>query len=149
MAFIDNPRRRAAAFCDRFGIRVPILLAPMAGACPPSSSIAVMHAGGFGACAALLMQPKEIEDWAAEVRANVDGPFQINLWIPEPPPVRDRSHEAHVREFLLRWGPPVSEDGGDMTLPRFEEQCQTSLRIASAAVSFMIGLYPPRFVASA
>ena len=102
---MDDPRSRAAGFCDRFGIRVPILLAPMAGACPPSSSIAVMRAGGFGACAALLMQPKEIEDWAAEVRANVDGPFQINLWIPEPPPVRDRSHEMRVRDFLSRWGP--------------------------------------------
>jgi nitronate monooxygenase len=100
MAFMDDPLSRAAAFCDQFGIRVPILLAPMAGACPPSSSIAVMRAGGFGACAALLMQPKEIEDWATEVRANVDGPFQINLWIPDPPPVSDRSHEARVREFL-------------------------------------------------
>ena len=94
----------------------------MAGACPPSSSIAVMRAGGFGACAALLMQPKAIEDWAAEVRANVDGPFQINLWVPEPPPVRDRSHEARVREFLSRWGPPVPEDAGDMALPNFDEQ---------------------------
>jgi nitronate monooxygenase len=56
---------------------VPILLAPMAGACPPSSSIAVMRARGFGACAALLLQPTEIEDWASEVRANVNGPFQI------------------------------------------------------------------------
>ena len=72
---MNDPRSRAAGFCDRFGIRVPILLAPMAGACPPSSSIAVMRAGGFGACAALLMQPKEIEDWAAEVRANVDRPL--------------------------------------------------------------------------
>ena len=147
MAFIDNPRRRAAAFCDRFGIRVPILLAPMAGACPPSSSIAVMHAGGFGACAALLMQPKEIEDWTAEVRANVDGPFQINLWIPDPPPVRDRSHEARVREFLSRWGPPVPEDAGDIALPNFGEQCQALLRIAPAAVSSIMGLYPPPFVA--
>ena len=147
MAFIDNPRRRAAAFCDRFGIRVPILLAPMAGACPPSSSIAVMHAGGFGACAALLMQPKEIEDWAAEVRANVDGPFQINLWIPEPPPVRDRSHEARIREFLSRWSPPVPEDAGDIALPNFGEQCQALLRIAPAAVSSIMGLYPPPFVA--
>ena len=76
---MDDPRSRAAGFCDRFGIRVPILLAPMAGACPPSSSTAVMSAGGFGACAALLMQPKEIEDFTVEVRANVDGPFQINL----------------------------------------------------------------------
>jgi nitronate monooxygenase len=119
----------------------------MAGACPPSSSIAVMHAGGFGACAALLMQPKEIEEWAAEVRANMDGPFQINLWIPDSPPVRDRSHEARVREFLSRWGPPVPENAGDMTPPNFDKQCQALLRIAPAAVSSIMGLYPPSFVA--
>jgi nitronate monooxygenase len=119
----------------------------MAGACPPSSSIAVMRAGGFGACAALLMQPKEIDGWAAEVRANVDGPFQINLWIPEPPPVRDRSHEMRVREFLSRWGPSVPEDAGDIALPNFDEQCQALLRITPAAVSSIMGLYPPTFVA--
>ena len=32
---------RARAFCERFGLRLPILLAPMAGACPASLSIAV------------------------------------------------------------------------------------------------------------
>src|SRR6478736_1988715 len=146
-SFMNDPRSRAAAFCDRFGIRVPILLAPMAGACPPSSSIAVMRAGGFGASAALLMQPKEMEDWASEVRANVDGPFQINLWIPEPPPLRDGSHEARVREFLSRWGPSVPEDAGDIALPNFDEQCQALLRIAPAAVSSIMGLYPPSVVA--
>jgi nitronate monooxygenase len=140
---MDDPRSRAAAFCDRFGLRLPILLAPMAGACPPPPSIAVMRAGGFGACAALLMQPKEIEDWAGEVRANVEGPFQINLWIPDPPPIRDRSHEARVREFLSRWGPPVPEDAGDMTPPNFDEQCQALLRTAPTAVSSIMGLYPP------
>jgi nitronate monooxygenase len=144
---ISDPRSRAAVFCERFGIRVPILLAPMAGACPPSSSIAVIRAGGFGACGALLMHPKEIEDWAAEVRANVDGPFQINLWIPDPPPLRDRSHETRVREFLSRWGPPVPENAGDIILPYFDEQCQALLRIAPAAVSSIMGLYPPSFVA--
>jgi nitronate monooxygenase len=146
-AFIDDPRSRAAAFCDRFGLRLPILLAPMAGACPPSLSIAVMRAGGFGACAALLMQPDEMESWAVEVRAHSNGPFQINLWIPDPPPVRNRSHEARVREFLSRWGPPVAEDAGEMTPPNFEEQCQALLRIAPAAVSSIMGLYPPNFVA--
>jgi nitronate monooxygenase len=67
---VDDLRSRAAAFCDLFGLRLPILLAPMAGACPPSLSIAVMRPGGFGACAALPMQPDEIEGWAAEVHAN-------------------------------------------------------------------------------
>jgi nitronate monooxygenase len=60
-AFMDDPLGRQPS--QRFGLRLPILLAPMAGACLPSLSIAVMRAGGFGACAALLMQPDEIEDW--------------------------------------------------------------------------------------
>ena len=87
---MNEPRRRAADFCDRFGLRVPILLAPMAGACPPSTSLAVMRAGGMGACAALLMSPNEINEWVTTVRAGSSAPFQINLWVPDPPPVRDR-----------------------------------------------------------
>jgi nitronate monooxygenase len=143
---LDDPRSRAEAFCDRFGLRLPILLAPMADACPASLSISVMRAGGFGACGALLMEPNEIEAWAAEVRTAVDGGFQINLWIPDPPPVRDRRHEARVRDFLSRWGPPVPEEAGDMTPPNFETQCEALLRIAPAAVSSIMGLYPPAFV---
>jgi hypothetical protein len=26
----------------------------------------------------------EIEQWVMEVRTQADGPFQINLWIPDP-----------------------------------------------------------------
>lgn len=44
---------RANAFARANGLRIPILLAPMAGACPPSLSIAVAEAGGLGACGAL------------------------------------------------------------------------------------------------
>ena len=144
---MNNPRNRAAEFCQVFGLRLPILLAPMAGACPTSLSSAVMRAGGCGACGAVLMQPDEIEDWATELRASADGPFQINLWLPDPPPVRDRSHEARVREFLSGWGPPVHEAAGDATPPNFEAQCQALLRIKPAAVSSIMGLYAPGFVA--
>ena len=59
------PRERAAQFCERFGLEVPILLAPMAGACPPSLSIAVANAGGMGACGALLLKPDAIADYAS------------------------------------------------------------------------------------
>jgi nitronate monooxygenase len=53
-------RERTTAFCGRFGLRVPILLAPLAGASAPALSIAVANAGGPGACGALLMTPPEI-----------------------------------------------------------------------------------------
>ena len=40
-------RARVDSFCRRFGLELPILLAPMAGASAPALSIAVMHAGGL------------------------------------------------------------------------------------------------------
>ena len=139
--------RRTSEFCERFGVKVPILLAPMAGASPPSLSIAVANAGGLGACGALLMQPQEIVAWAKEVRANTGGPFQINLWVPDPPPERDVAHEACVREFLASWGPPVSANAGDGTPPDFAAQCQALLDAVPPIVSSVMGLFPPAFVA--
>ncbi len=42
---------RAAAFCEKFNLRVPVLMAPMAGACPASLAIAIANDGGLGAVA--------------------------------------------------------------------------------------------------
>jgi nitronate monooxygenase len=140
-------RSRALAFCDRFGIEAPILLAPMAGACPPALSVAVMRAGGMGACGALLMRPAEMATWAGEVRGQTDRPFQINLWIPDPQPARDAGQEARVREFLGRWGPAVDASSGDAMPPDFGAQCEALLEIRPAVVSSIMGVFPPEFVA--
>jgi nitronate monooxygenase len=137
---------RTEAFCARFGLRVPILLGPMAGACPPSLSIAVANAGGLGACGALLMQPREILAWAEEVRAGSDGVFQMNLWIPDPPPRRDPEHEARLRDFLGGWGPPVAPEAADAAPPDFKAQCEAFLAAKPPIVSSVMGLYPPDFV---
>jgi len=143
----SSSRARAERFADKLGIRLPILLAPMAGACPPSLSIAVANAGGMGACGALMMKPEEIQDWAREFREGSQGGFQINLWIPEPPPVRDFESEKKQREFLAKWGPPVPPEAGDTTLPDFAAQCRAMLELAPKAISSIMGLYPPAFVA--
>ncbi len=137
---------RTKSFCARFGLNVPILLAPMAGASAPSLSIGVANAGGLGACGALLMQPNEILDWAAQVRAGTNGVFQLNLWIPDPPPPRDPAHEARVREFLGSWGPQVPPEAGDTTPPDFEAQCDAFLEAGPPIVSSVMGLYRPDFV---
>src|SRR5947199_7863485 len=101
-----SARARAEAFCRRFGLRVPILMAPMAGACPASLAAAVANAGGMGGLGALTTAPDGIPAWAREFRGQSNGSFQVNLWVPDPEPVRDRAHEARVREFLGKWGPP-------------------------------------------
>ncbi len=141
-----EPRRRAQEFAAWLGIEMPILLAPMAGACPPSLSIAVANAGGLGAFGALLMQPEEIAAWCAEFRSQSKGQFQINLWIPDPPPSRDPESERKQRDFLSQWGPRVSPDAGESGLPDFDAQCQAMLNANPKIISSIMGLYPPRYI---
>jgi len=138
--------KRVDAFCARFGLRAPILLAPMAGASAPSLSIAVANAGGLGSCGVLMMKPDEIIAWANEVRSKSNGAFQLNTWIPDPAPKRDPAHEARVREFLSGWGPSVPPEAGDARPPSFSSQCEAMLTAGPPIISSVMGLYPPEFV---
>jgi nitronate monooxygenase len=141
-------RERAEAFCRRYGLTVPILMAPMASASPASLAIAVANAGGMGAHGALMTSPQGLRDWAAEFKASSNGSFQLNLWIPDPPPVRDAEAEARLRDFLAQWGPPVPAEAGDARPPDFVEQSEAFLQVAPAVVSSIMGLYPSDFVAA-
>ena len=137
---------RAKQFADDNGIQIPILMAPMAGACPPSLSIAVANAGGMGACGVLMMDAEAIAGWAGEMRAGSNGAFQLNTWIPDPAPVRNKEHEAAVRAFLADWGPAVPEDAAEGQPPDFDAQCEAMLAASPKAISSIMGLYPPDFV---
>src|SRR5579884_762628 len=137
---------RVDAFCARYGLRVPILVAPMAGACPAALSIAVANAGGMGAMGALMTAPAGIRSWAEEFRAHSSGPFQLNTWIPDPAPARDAQAEARVRTFLEQWGPAVPASAGDLAVSDFVAQCETFLDVAPTAVSSIMGLFSPDYV---
>ncbi|MEO0363788.1 MAG: nitronate monooxygenase [Pseudomonadota bacterium] len=137
---------RAAAFAADYALRVPILQAPMAGVSPPALSVAVARGGGMGACGALMMGADEIAAWAAEVRAKTNGAFQINTWIPGPPPTRDAAHEDAVAEFLAGFGPRPEPPEATPTQD-FDAQCEAMLAAGPSVVSSIMGLYPPEFVA--
>lgn len=139
---------RCDDFCRRSGLRVPILLAPMAGACPPSLSIAVGEAGGMGGCGALLFSPQEMRAWAESVRAASAAPFQINLWVPEPAPSRNSEHEARVRQFLAQWGPPVPESAADEVTRDFTAQGEALLALRPTVASSIMGVFPAELVAA-
>jgi nitronate monooxygenase len=141
-----TPRERARAFCDAYGLKVPILLAPMAGACPVSLSIAVANAGAMGAMGALVTPPAGIAEWVREFRASSRGEFQLNTWIPDPDPRRDPAAEARVREFMKRWGPEVAASAGDVSRPGVDEQCDAFIEAGPKAVSSIMGLFAPDVV---
>lgn len=139
---------RAAAFCERFGLRVPILLAPMAGSTPAPLAAAVANAGGMGALGALNTTPEGIADWARAFRAGSNGSFQINLWIPDPPPIRDAAREAAMADFLAGHGPrPAIPDGP--LLPDFAAQCRAMIAAGPTAISSIMGVFPDDVIAAA
>lgn len=141
-----EPAERARAFCAKFGLEIPVLLAPMAGACPPSLSVAVAKAGGMGAMGALMTERAGIQAWVREFRAASAGPFQLNTWIPDPAAARDAEAEAKLRAFLENWGPPVAASAGDAVPPDFDAQCEAFAELRPTAVSSIMGLFPPRWI---
>ncbi len=145
-AMIDQSRR----FAQTQQLRVPILLAPMAGACPVALSVAVANAGGMGACGALLMSPAQIRQWAADFRGGSTGSFQLNNWIPDPVAASDADNDDRLRAFLAPW---EAEMGalepvvGSQTRLDFEEQCHAMLEAEPAVISSIMGVYPASMVA--
>jgi nitronate monooxygenase len=69
----QDAKLRAMAFSKQFGLQLPILEAPMAGACPVELAVAVAEGGGMGAMGALLSSPEAIREWAAEFRSRTNA----------------------------------------------------------------------------
>ncbi|MFT3811094.1 MAG: nitronate monooxygenase [Micropepsaceae bacterium] len=134
-----SARARAEAFSAAYGLRVPVLQAPMAGLKQDALAANVMQAGGMGGLGALMMSPDEIVAWADAARGH--GPFQINLWTPDPPPARDAAAEARMAAFLNAWGPEVAAGAGDTPLVDFEAQCEAVLKARPRAVSSIMGVF--------
>lgn len=143
-----GPRERTESFCRRFGMHAPILMAPMAGACPPALAAAVANAGGMGGFGALMSPPDSIAAWAKQFRSSSNGSFQINLWIPDPPPRRDPAAERRIRNFLSQWGPAVSAEAGDAGPLDFAAQCDALLAVGPQVVSSIMGPFAQEFVAA-
>jgi nitronate monooxygenase len=140
------PLDRVESFCAKYGLKLPILLAPMAGACPVGLSIALANAGSMGAMGALISEPEKIRSWVEEFQSKSSGPLQLNTWIPDPEPARDPAAEKSIRAFLAGWGPPVPPTAGDSKPPDFRVQCEAFLELRPTVVSSIMGLFPADLV---
>jgi nitronate monooxygenase len=75
--------------CDRLGISLPIIQAPMAGGpSTPELVAAVSRAGALGSFGFSYKQPEAMQRAADAVRAHTQAPFGVNLFVsPQPDPV--------------------------------------------------------------
>jgi len=138
--------KRAEQFAAEYAMTHPVILGPMAGACPVGLSVAVAKGGGMGGCGALLMTPEMMKQWASDFRKETEGPFQMNLWIPDAAPQRDPEHETELRQFLKLWGPEIDAESANDASPCFQAQREALLDIAPPVISSIMGLFDAPFV---
>ena len=67
------------AFCERLGINIPIVQAPMGGAVGPALAAAVSNAGGLGTLALWGADMDALRRQVRETRALTSKPFAVNL----------------------------------------------------------------------
>jgi nitronate monooxygenase len=144
---VDAERRPLVAAWpdDRFaallGSRWPIIAAPMAGAAGVELAVAVIEGGGVGSLPCALLTPDEVRAQAAEVRARVTGPLNLNFFchdLPDPP------DESAWRELLAHYyrregvAPPTASP--PLRRPFDAAMCAVVEAVAPELVSFHFGM---------
>ena len=131
------------ALTERLGIRYPIIQAPMSGGPgTPELVAAVSNAGGLGSLAASYLQPDQLEQAIAEVRALTDQPFAVSLTAGAPAKI-DLDRIAQSRELLAPYRTELGLPPEAAALPEtpdFIEQLDVVLAARASALSFSFGV---------
>ncbi len=124
-------------------LRVPIVLAPMAGGVStPELVAAVSHAGGLGSLGAAYLTPAQILEAGAAVRRLTQSPFAVNLFAPqpnvEPTPLEVGRAVAELAPFHADLGLPLPTLTAQAE-PDYEAQLEAVLEVRPAVLSFTFG----------
>ena len=95
------------AFCERLGIEIPIIQAPMGGAAGPALAAAVSNAGALGTLALWGADTEALRRQVRETRALTSKPFAVNLNLEFPQEERlDACLQEGVPIISLFWREP-------------------------------------------
>lgn len=95
------------AGCERLGIEIPIIQAPMGGAASPALAAAVSNAGGLGTLALWGADAQAIRRQVRETRALTAKPFAVNLNLEFPQEERlDICLQEGVQVISFFWRDP-------------------------------------------
>lgn len=86
-------------FCERLGLAIPLIQAPMAGVSTPEMAAAVSNAGALGSVALGALTPEQAQAAIAATRRLTDRPIAANVFT-HPPPHRDPETEARFLRVL-------------------------------------------------
>jgi nitronate monooxygenase len=141
------PNRR---ILDLFGIEVPILQAPMAGASTPEMAIAVSEAGGLGALPCAQYDFGGARAALAQVRAATRRPINVNFFchtMPKPDAAEDQRWRARLAGYYREMGldPELPSPPGGRT-PFDAAFCAWIEESRPEVASFHFGLPEPQLL---
>ena len=131
-------------FLNRTGARVPIIQAPMAGAGGVALAAAAIRGGAVGSLPCAMLSPDQVRDQVAQVRAEADGPLNLNFFCHQlGDPSDDSGWRALLRPFYDKEGvgPPVTPP--PLRAPFNDAMCAVVEELRPAIVSFHFGLPDP------
>jgi nitronate monooxygenase len=95
------------AVCERLGIEIPIVQAPMSGAIGPRLAAAVSNAGGLGTLAPWALDVEQVRQQIREMKELTSKPFAVNLCLEFPQEERlDVCLQEDVPVISLFWRDP-------------------------------------------
>jgi nitronate monooxygenase len=132
---------------DLFGIELPILQAPMAGAVLADMAVAVAEAGGLGALPAALLDAQGFRTQLGVIRQRTKKPINVNFFCHRPPapdPAREAAWKARLAPYYRELGldPDMPTPAGQRA-PFDDAFCTLVEEFRPEVVSFHFGLPEP------
>jgi nitronate monooxygenase len=130
-------------------IRVPIVLAPMAGGpSTPRLAAAVSNAGGLGFLAAGYLSTEALAEQMAALREQTSAPFGVNLFVPGAP-----SPPGAVADYARRIAPVAAEAGVELGQARYDDDAWEAKLTALTGnpppvISFTFGCPDPSVIST-
>jgi len=129
---------------ELFGIRLPVIQAPMAGSQGSDLAIAVSNAGGLGSLPCAMLTPDAMRAELTALRDATDQPYNVNFFC-HTPPIADAKREAAWRELLApyfrEFGVDPPKGSGAVSRAPFSAAAAEVLEpFKPAVVSFHFGL---------
>jgi nitronate monooxygenase len=129
---------------DLFGIELPVIQAPMAGATQSSMVIAASNAGGLGSMPAAMLSIEQLRAELKTIRQHSSRPFNVNFFCHQPP-VADEQRaqdwknllEPYYRELGVDFNAPTPVSN---RAPFDHAACEVIEAFRPEVVSFHFGL---------
>jgi nitronate monooxygenase len=138
------PARADRRIFDLFGIELPVIQAPMAGATSPEMVIAVSEAGGLGSLPGAMYSSDQLRDALVAIRLQTRRPIGVNFFCHEPPvvdPARLAKWRGRLLPYYTELGlDPDAPDATPRRAPFDENACAVVEHVRPDVVSFHFGL---------